>query len=137
MAPLLDVRDLRTSFRTDDGMVRAVDGVSFTLEQGRTLGIVGESGSGKSVTCLTLLGLNDRRTTTVVGRGAVQGPRPADAARARELRAIRGNEIAMIFQDPMTSLNPVPAGRQPARRGGAAAPGRRPARGARTRARAR
>jgi peptide/nickel transport system ATP-binding protein len=106
MAPLLDVRDLRTSFRTDDGVVRAVDGVSFALEQGRTLGIVGESGSGKSVTCLTLLGLNDRRSTLVEGEALFKG-RDLLTLPPRELRAIRGNEIAMIFQDPMTCLNPV------------------------------
>jgi peptide/nickel transport system ATP-binding protein len=106
MAPLLDVRDLRTSFRTDDGVVRAVDGVSFTLEQGRTLGIVGESGSGKSVTCLTLLGLNDRRSTVVEGQALFKG-RDLLTLPPRALRAIRGNEIAMIFQDPMTCLNPV------------------------------
>ncbi|MDX6580258.1 MAG: peptide/nickel transport system ATP-binding protein [Gaiellales bacterium] len=106
MAPLLDVRDLHTSFRTDDGIVRAVDGVSFSVEQGRTLGIVGESGSGKSVTCLTLLGLNDRRTATVTGEALFKG-RDLLRLPPRELRGIRGNEIAMIFQDPMTSLNPV------------------------------
>jgi peptide/nickel transport system ATP-binding protein len=106
MAPLLDVRDLHTSFRTDDGIVRAVDGVSFSVEQGRTLGIVGESGSGKSVTCLTLLGLNDRRTATVTGEALFKG-RDLLRLPPRQLRGIRGNEIAMIFQDPMTSLNPV------------------------------
>jgi peptide/nickel transport system ATP-binding protein len=106
MAPLLDVRNLRTSFRTDDGVVQAVDGVSFSLEPGRTLGIVGESGSGKSVTCLTLMGLNDRRTTRVEGEALFKG-RDLLTLPRRELRALRGNEIAMIFQDPMTSLNPV------------------------------
>ena len=106
MAPLLDVRNLRTSFRTDDGVVQAVDGVSFSLEPGRTLGIVGESGSGKSVTCLTLMGLNDRRTTQVEGEALFKG-RDLLTLPRRELRALRGNEIAMIFQDPMTSLNPV------------------------------
>jgi oligopeptide/dipeptide ABC transporter ATP-binding protein len=106
MTPLLDVRDLRTTFRTDDGVVRAVDGVSFTLEPGRTLGMVGESGSGKSVTCLTLLGLNDRRTADVEGQALFKG-RDLLTLPPRELRAIRGDQIAMIFQDPMTSLNPV------------------------------
>jgi peptide/nickel transport system ATP-binding protein/oligopeptide transport system ATP-binding protein len=106
MAPLLEVRDLHTSFRTDDGAVRAVDGVSFSLDKGRTLGIVGESGSGKSATCLTLMGLNDRRTTTVSGEALFKG-RDLLRLSPRELRRIRGNEIAMIFQDPMTSLNPV------------------------------
>ena len=106
MTPLLDVRDLRTSFRTDDGVLQAVDGVSFSLEKGRTLGIVGESGSGKSVTCLTLMGLNDRRTTRVEGEALFKG-RDLLTLPQRDLRALRGNEIAMIFQDPMTSLNPV------------------------------
>jgi peptide/nickel transport system ATP-binding protein len=106
MAPLLEVRDLHTSFRTDDGIVRAVDGVSFSIDPGKTLGIVGESGSGKSVTCLTLLGLNDRRKTTVSGEALFKG-RDLLKLSPRELRAVRGNEIAMVFQDPMTSLNPV------------------------------
>jgi peptide/nickel transport system ATP-binding protein len=106
MTPLLEVRGLRTSFRTDDGVVQAVDGVSFSLEPGRTLGIVGESGSGKSVTCLSLMGLHDRRTTTVEGEALFKG-RDLLTLPPRALRAIRGNEIAMIFQDPMTSLNPL------------------------------
>jgi peptide/nickel transport system ATP-binding protein len=106
MAPLLDVRDLRTSFRTDDGVVRAVDGVSFSVEAGKTLGIVGESGSGKSATCLSLLGLHARRTTTVSGEALFKG-RDLLQLPPRELRQVRGNEIAMIFQDPMTALNPV------------------------------
>jgi oligopeptide/dipeptide ABC transporter ATP-binding protein len=106
MTPLLEVRDLRTSFRTDDGVVQAVDGVSFSVEAGRTLAIVGESGSGKSVTCLSLLGLHARRTTTVSGEALFKG-RDLLTLPARELRRIRGNEISMIFQDPMTALNPV------------------------------
>ncbi len=67
MAPLLEVRDLRTEFRTDDGIVRAVDGVSFSIDPGQVLGIVGESGCGKSVTCLTIMGLNDRKAATSIG----------------------------------------------------------------------
>jgi peptide/nickel transport system ATP-binding protein len=103
---LLDVQDLRTSFRTDDGVVRAVDGVSFTVEKGRTLGLVGESGCGKSVTCLTIMGLNDRRNSESSGRALFKGEDLLSLS-PRRLRALRGNEIAMIFQDPMTSLNPV------------------------------
>jgi peptide/nickel transport system ATP-binding protein len=103
---LLEVRDLRTSFRTDDGIVKAVDGVSFSIERGRTLGIVGESGCGKSVTCLSIMGLNNRRNTISSGEALFNGE---DLLRMspRRLRGLRGNDIAMIFQDPMTSLNPV------------------------------
>jgi peptide/nickel transport system ATP-binding protein len=103
---LLDVRDLRTHFRTDDGIVRAVDGVSFSVEKGKTLGIVGESGCGKSVTCLTIMGLNPRRNTITSGEALFKGEDLLGMSRSR-LREIRGNDIAMIFQDPMTSLNPV------------------------------
>jgi len=106
MAPLLEVKDLRTRFSTDDGPLQAVDGVSFNVEPGQVLGIVGESGCGKSVTCLTIMGLNDKRSTTSTGEVLFRGE---DLLRAspKRLREIRGNEIAMIFQDPMTSLNPV------------------------------
>src|SRR5438309_887441 len=103
---LLDVRDLKTYFRTDDGVVRAVDGVSFSVEKGKTLGIVGESGSGKSVTCLTIMGLNSRRNTITSGEALFKGEDLLHLSPSR-LREIRGNDIAMIFQDPMTSLNPV------------------------------
>jgi peptide/nickel transport system ATP-binding protein len=105
-SPLLEIADLHTHFRTEDGLVRAVDGVSFGVEPGRTLGIVGESGCGKSVTCLTLLGLNPKRTTISSGQALWKG-RDLLAMSPRQLRQIRGNEIAMIFQDPMTALNPV------------------------------
>jgi ABC-type dipeptide/oligopeptide/nickel transport system ATPase component len=104
--PLLDVRDLRTEFRTDDGVVRAVEGVSFSVEPGQVLGIVGESGSGKSVTCLTVMGLNDPKFATSTGEVLFRGEDLLKASSSR-LRAVRGDEIAMIFQDPMTSLNPV------------------------------
>src|SRR3954453_14219527 len=103
---LLDVRDLKTQFRTDDGIVRAVDGVSFSVEKGQTLGIVGESGSGKSVTCLSIMGLNPKRNTTVTGE-AIFKDRDLLKMASRDLQKIRGNEISMVFQDPMTSLNPV------------------------------
>src|SRR5215210_5078607 len=103
---LLEVRDLRTSFRTEDGIVKAVDGVSFEVEKGQTLGIVGESGSGKSVTCLTVMGLNAKRNTITSGEALFKGEDLLKAS-PRRLREIRGDDIAMIFQDPMTSLNPV------------------------------
>ena len=103
---LLDVKDLKTYFRTDDGIVKAVDGVSFSVEKGKTLGIVGESGCGKSVTCLTIMGLNNRKTTISSGEALWKG-RNLIGLSPKQLRSIRGDEIAMIFQDPMTSLNPV------------------------------
>jgi len=103
---LLEVNDLKTYFRTDDGIVKAVDGVSFEVEKGQTLGIVGESGSGKSVTCLTIMGLNAKRNTITSGTAAFRGE-DLLKMNSRKLRDIRGNDIAMIFQDPMTSLNPV------------------------------
>src|SRR5437016_1282114 len=104
--PLLEVKDLKTYFRTDDGIVKAVDGVSFSIEKGQTLGIVGESGCGKSVTCLTIMGLNPKRNTISGGQALWKG-KDLLTAKPRELRAIRGDEMSMIFQDPMTSLNPV------------------------------
>jgi peptide/nickel transport system ATP-binding protein/oligopeptide transport system ATP-binding protein len=103
---LLEVRDLRTSFRTDDGVVKAVDGVTFGVEKGKTLGIVGESGCGKSVTCLTIMGLNNPRNTMSSGEALFKGENLIGMGTSR-LRRLRGEEIAMIFQDPMTSLNPV------------------------------
>jgi peptide/nickel transport system ATP-binding protein len=103
---LLEVRDLRTAFRTDDGVVHAVDGVNFSVEKGKTLGIVGESGCGKSVTCLTIMGLNAKRNTISSGEALFKGENLL-TMNSKKLRNIRGSEIAMIFQDPMTSLNPV------------------------------
>ncbi|HEY7706929.1 MAG TPA: ABC transporter ATP-binding protein, partial [Gaiellaceae bacterium] len=103
---LLEVNDLKTHFRTDDGIVKAVDGVNFSVEKGKTLGIVGESGCGKSVTCLTIMGLNNRRNTITSGEALFNGEDLLTMKQSR-LREIRGNDIAMIFQDPMTSLNPV------------------------------
>ncbi|HUQ22824.1 MAG TPA: ABC transporter ATP-binding protein [Gaiellaceae bacterium] len=104
--PLLEVNNLRTSFRTDDGIVKAVDGVTFSVERGKTLGIVGESGCGKSVTCLTIMGLNNRRNSTSSGEALFNGENLLEMS-PRRLRDLRGNDVAMIFQDPMTSLNPV------------------------------
>jgi oligopeptide/dipeptide ABC transporter ATP-binding protein len=103
---LLAVNDLKTYFRTDDGVVKAVDGVTFSIEKGETLGIVGESGSGKSVTCLTIMGLNPRKSTITSGEALFKDQDLLHMS-PRRLREIRGNDIAMIFQDPMTSLNPV------------------------------
>src|SRR3954454_642855 len=103
---LLEVNDLKTYFRTDDGVVRAVDGVSFSVDKGQTLGIVGEFGSGKSVTCLTIMGLNPAAKTITTGKALFKGENLIGMA-SRRLRSIRGNDIAFIFQDPMTSLNPV------------------------------
>src|SRR5919199_194006 len=103
---LLEVNDLKTYFRTDDGVVKAVDGVNFSIEKGKTLGIVGESGSGKSVTCLTIMGLNSKKNTISSGEAVFKGEDLLHMS-SRRLREIRGNDIAMIFQDPMTSLNPV------------------------------
>ncbi len=130
-APLLEVRDLRTYFKTDDGVVRAVDGVSFSVEAGKTLGVVGESGSGKSVTMMSILGLNPKPgrfrlqggtdpgsgmvgflqgtkkyVSVSTGAASFRGENLLEASNSR-LRALRGKEISMIFQDPMTSLNPV------------------------------
>jgi peptide/nickel transport system ATP-binding protein len=103
---LLEVRDLRTSFRTDDGVVKAVDGISFEVEKGKTLGIVGESGCGKSVTCLSIMGLNNKRSAISSGEALFKGNDLLKMG-SSELRNLRGNDVAMIFQDPMTSLNPV------------------------------
>jgi peptide/nickel transport system ATP-binding protein len=102
----LEVKDLNTSFRTDDGIVQAVSGVSFGLEKGKTLGVVGESGSGKSVTFLTVMGLVDLKQAVVRGSVLLEGEEMLGASQSR-MREIRGQKIGMIFQDPMTSLNPV------------------------------
>jgi peptide/nickel transport system ATP-binding protein len=103
---LLEVTDLHTRFRTDDGVVQAVSGVSFSGEKGKTLGIVGESGSGKSVTCLSVMGLVDKRNAELEGSVLFDGEEILNAT-SRQMRDIRGTKMAMIFQDPMTSLNPV------------------------------
>jgi len=104
--PLLEVTDLRTYFHTRSGVYRAVDGVSFSLEKGETLGLVGESGSGKSVTCYSLMGLVPQPPGRIEsGRAMFDGADLLHCSPA-QLRAIRGKRVAMIFQDPMTSLNP-------------------------------
>ena len=103
---LLDVRGLKVQFSTEDGLVRAVDGIDFELDRGRVLGIVGESGSGKSVTAMTMLGLTRDVNTRFEGEVLYKG-RDILKLSEEELRKYRGAELAMIFQDPMTSLNPV------------------------------
>ncbi|MAE46506.1 MAG: peptide ABC transporter ATP-binding protein [Planctomycetes bacterium] len=104
--PLLSVKDLAVRFETHDGIVRAVDGVSFEMEEGETLGLVGESGSGKSVTNLALLGLIPSPPGVMSGVVNFDGQEITKLPEP-DLRKIRGNRIAMIFQDPMTSLNPL------------------------------
>jgi len=105
-APLLEVKDLRVHFHTEDGIVRAVDGVSYSVQRGRALGIVGESGSGKSVSSLTVMGL-----TRFYGNASISGEVLFDGEdlltkTPEEMRRLRGNDIAMIFQDPLSSLHP-------------------------------
>src|SRR5919204_1722059 len=103
---LLEVKGLKVRFTTEDGIVRAVDGVDFELDRGKVLGIVGESGSGKSVTAMTILGLTREKNTSFEGEVIYKG-RDLIGLPEASLRDVRGSEIAMIFQDPMTSLNPV------------------------------
>ncbi len=107
MSALLEVEDLKTYFATDAGEFRAVDGVSFSIAEGRTLGIVGESGCGKSVTSLSVMGLVPRPGGRIAGGAIRFRGRDLTKLPADEMRALRGSEIAMIFQEPMTSLNPA------------------------------
>src|ERR1700704_3675280 len=104
--PVLQVKNLRTQFFTDDGVVQAVDGVSFDLDPGETLGIVGESGCGKSVTALSILRLVQEPGRIVGGQILFRGSDIVEMSE-KEVREIRGKDIAMIFQDPLSSLNPV------------------------------
>ena len=104
---LLEVRDLRVGFQTDNGLLTAVDGVSFTLEAGRTLGIVGESGCGKSVTARALMRLLEHPSGRVLGGEVHLDGRDVLKLPLDDMRKVRGKEIAMIFQEPMTALNPV------------------------------
>ncbi len=104
-APLLEVTDVRTSFKTPRGLVRAVDGVSLTLERGKTLGVVGESGCGKSVLSKSVMGLlpsNAVREGSIKFEGVELGDK-----KAKEMTAFWGTQMSMVFQDPMTALNPV------------------------------
>jgi len=104
--PLLEVKNLKTHFHTRDGIVRAVDGVSFPVEKGKTIGIVGESGSGKSVTCYSLLGLVPMPPGKIEEGSAIFDHTDLLKCHENDLCKIRGKRISMIFQDPMTSLNP-------------------------------
>src|SRR5205085_5723713 len=105
LVSLLEVEDLRVTFPTEDGLVRAVDGISYAVDTGKTLGIVGESGSGKSVSSLTTLGLTRTQGAHIEGRMLFEGKDLIQMS-DDELRKIRGNDIAMIFQDPISSLQP-------------------------------
>jgi oligopeptide/dipeptide ABC transporter ATP-binding protein len=104
---LLEVNDLKTHFFTREGVVQAVDGVSFQVEKGRTLGIVGESGCGKSVTALSIMGLIPKPPAKIVDGSVVFDGRDLTKLSDRQLEDVRGRQVAMIFQDPMTSLNPT------------------------------
>ena len=105
MSALLTVKDLKVSFNTEDGVVHAVEGVSYEVEPGKTLGIVGESGSGKTVGTLTIMGLTRAANTRISGQAIFDGEDLLSASE-QQMRAIRGDEIAMIFQDPLSSLHP-------------------------------
>ena len=104
---ILELKDLHTHFHTPEGVVRAVDGVTYSLKSGETLGVVGESGCGKSVTALSILNLVPQPPGRIFGDGIMFEGKDLTKLPPKEMRAIRGNNIAMIFQEPMTSLNPV------------------------------
>ena len=103
---LLEIEDLQTHFRTADGIIRSVDGVSFSITAGQTLAIVGESGCGKSVTAMSILRLIPEPPGKIAGSVRFEGKELLSLS-DKEMRAIRGNDISMIFQEPMTNLNPV------------------------------
>jgi oligopeptide/dipeptide ABC transporter ATP-binding protein len=105
--PLLSIRDLVVEFSTEDGIVQAVDGVTYDVYPGETLGIVGESGSGKSVSTMSILGLIPQPPGRIVSGEAMFKDKDLLKLSKKELRRVRGNEVALVFQDPMTSLNPV------------------------------
>jgi len=104
---LLEVKDLRTYFYTQEGTVKAVDGTSYVVEEGETLGLVGESGCGKSVSALSILRLIPQPPGKIVSGEIIFQGRDILKLDEDEIRKVRGNEIAMVFQEPMTSLNPV------------------------------
>jgi oligopeptide transport system ATP-binding protein len=104
---LIEVNDLKTYFYTREGVVQAVDGISFQVEKGKTLGIVGESGCGKSVTALSIMGLIPKPPAKIAGGSVLFGDADLTKLSEKQLQDIRGRQIAMIFQDPMTSLNPT------------------------------
>jgi oligopeptide transport system ATP-binding protein len=104
---LLEVNDLKTHFFTREGVVQAVDGISFSVEKGKTLGIVGESGCGKSVTALSIMGLIPKPPAKIVGGEVLFDGRDLTTLSEGAMQEVRGNQVAMIFQDPMTSLNPT------------------------------
>lgn len=105
--PLLEVKDLKTYFDTDAGLVKAVDGVSFTAQRGQTVGLVGESGCGKSITSLSIMRLLPRPAGRIAGGSVTFDGQDLLSLTEKEMQSIRGNRISMIFQEPMTSLNPV------------------------------
>ena len=105
--PLLDIRGLKTHFKTDDGMVRAVDGVDIAIDRGETVGVVGESGCGKTVTAMTVMKLIQMPPGKIVAGSVLWQGRDLVPLPPDQMRQIRSKEIAIIFQEPMTSLNPV------------------------------
>src|SRR3954451_14978902 len=102
---LLEIKDLTVHFATDDGVVKAVDGITYSVDRGQTLGIVGESGSGKSVSSLTVMGLSRSRNATISGSIKFDGKELLNASE-EQMRELRGDDVAMIFQDPLPSLHP-------------------------------